>query len=149
MLSVSQREHLRKLVKNFVVKNRKLKKSEIVNHFIKTGYARQTVYNTLNKLASGQPINDNKRTGRPISWAYSRNEQLKRLVNNRKGVSQRRLARKFSCAQSNISRQLAKMDINYYKREKRQNITKNKKLNRKRTVENSLIYCMKKNLKLL
>ena len=118
MLSVSQREHLRKIVKNFVVKNPKLKKSEIVNHFIKTGYARQTVYNTLNKLASGQPINDNKRTGRPSSWAYSRKEHLQRLVNNRKGVSQRRLARKLLCSQSNISRQLTKMDINYYKREK-------------------------------
>ena len=52
MLSVSEIEHPRKLIKNFVVKyprNSKLflnlvKKYDIVNHFLNTGFVQQTVY---------------------------------------------------------------------------------------------------------
>ena len=56
MLSVSKRESLRKLVEY-----------DLVNYFVGTGYARQTIFNTLNKLASGQPINYHKLTDRHIS----------------------------------------------------------------------------------
>ena len=40
------------------------------------------------------------------------------MTNNRKGVSQRKLARKFNVNQATICRQLAKMNIKYRKREK-------------------------------
>ncbi len=43
---------------------------------------------------------------------------MKRLVNNRVGVSQRKLARKFSVNQTTISRQLKKMSIQHRKCEK-------------------------------
>ena len=39
-LNVSRRENLRESVKNFIVNNPKMKKPEIVNHFLKKGYAR-------------------------------------------------------------------------------------------------------------
>ena len=42
----------------------------------------------------GGTINDKKKTVRPTSWTPARKNQLKRLANNRKGVSQSRLARK-------------------------------------------------------
>ena len=32
-----------------------MKNSDIVNHFVITGYVRPTVYNTINKIASANP----------------------------------------------------------------------------------------------
>lgn len=117
-LTVAERELLRNLVKNFIVKNPNDNKSKIVNHFVQTGFARRTIYNTLDKLSTTSSINDNKRTGRPSSWTADKKNKLKRLTNNRKGVSQRKLARKFNVCQTNISAQLARMKIECRKREK-------------------------------
>ena len=50
----------------------------------------------------GTTINDKKKTGRPASWTPARKNQLKRLANNRKGVSQRRLGRKLGISQVTI-----------------------------------------------
>jgi transposase len=102
-----------------------MKKSEIVNHFQKKGYPQRTIYNTINRLHNGEPIKDKKQTGRPTSWTSTRNNQLKRLINNRKGVSQRRLSRKFGVSQMTICRQLSKMSISCFKREKTPKYTEN------------------------
>ena len=45
-----------------------MKKTQIVKHFLKEGIARRTIYTTIERLESGKPINDKKRTGRPTSW---------------------------------------------------------------------------------
>ena len=66
------------------------------------------------------------KTGRPTSWTAARKRKLKRLVNNRKGVSQRELGKKFGLDQSVISRKIAEMGISNYKREKHQNIPRNR-----------------------
>jgi hypothetical protein len=114
-LNVAERQALRKRVKNLIPQ---MKKSEIVRHFSKEGIARQTVYNTIKRLETSQPIEDKKRSGRPTSWVPAKKTKLKRLANNRTGVSQRRLGRKFGVHQTTIGRQLAKMSISYRKREK-------------------------------
>ena len=62
----------------------------MVDHFVKEGISRQTVYNNLNRRKNGQPILEDKSPGRPSSWTSSMKAKLKRLVNNRKGVSQRK-----------------------------------------------------------
>ena len=69
-----------------------MKKSELVNHFKKEGYPRKIIYDTINRMQLGWTFNEKKKTGRPISWTPARKNQLKTLINNRKGVSQRRLA---------------------------------------------------------
>ena len=66
----------------------------------------------------GGTINDKNKTGRPTSWTPARKNQLKRLANNRKGVSQRRLGRKLGISHVTICRLLSKMNISCYKREK-------------------------------
>ena len=71
-----------------------MEKPKIVNHFQKEGYPRRTVYNTINRMRFGGTINDKKKTGRPTSWTPARKNHMKRLANNRKGVSQRHLDRK-------------------------------------------------------
>jgi transposase len=114
-LSVQEREDLRKRIQKMIPHT---KKADIVNHFAKEGIARRTIYNTFNKLESSQPLKDKKKTGRPSSWTAYRTRKLKRLVNNKTGISQRQLARKFSVHHSTINRRLSKMKISYRKREK-------------------------------
>jgi hypothetical protein len=114
-LSVAERETLRKRVKFMLPQ---MKKSEIAKHFAKEGIAQRTVYHAIDKLQTAQPIKEKKRTGRPTTWTPAKKANLKRLVNNRTGVSQRRLGRKFAVNQSTVSRQLTKMSIPYRKREK-------------------------------
>ena len=55
------------------------------------GYPRRTIYDTINRMQLGGKINDKKKTNRPTSWTPARKNQMKRLGNNCKGVSQRRL----------------------------------------------------------
>ena len=69
----------------------------------------------------GGTINDKKKTGHPITRTPARKNQLKRLTNNRKGVSQRRLGRKLGVSGMTICRQISKMNISFYKCEKQQN----------------------------
>ena len=114
-LSVTERETFRKAVKNMISQ---MKKSYLVAHFTKQGIARRRIYNTINRIQNGEPIKDNKTTGRPTTWTTATKKKLKRLTNNRTGVSQRRLARKFAVHQRTVGRQLKKMGISYRKREK-------------------------------
>ena len=115
MLSVKQREFFRKRVEILIPQ---MEKSKIVAHFQAEGIPRRTIYATINRLQAGQPIKDKKRTGKPSSWSAFKANKLKRLVNNRTGISQRSLGGQFAVNQSTISRQLARMSINYRKREK-------------------------------
>ena len=106
ILNKTERESLRKRVEIVIPQ---MKKSEILNHFKKEGYPRRTIYNTINRLHNGESIKDKKQTGCPTSWTSTRKNQLKRLANNRKGVSQRRLGRKFKVSHMTFCRQLSKI----------------------------------------
>ena len=86
--TVAKREALRERVKNLIPQ---MNKSEIVNHFVKERIARSTVNDAINRMENDQAIKDNKRTGRPTSWTTQKKNRLKRLVNNRTGVSQRHI----------------------------------------------------------
>ena len=111
----SKREEFRKSLKILIPQ---MEKSEIVNHFQKEGYPRRTIYDTINRMQFGGTINDKKKTDRPTSWTPARKNQLERLINNRKGVSQRRLGHKLGVSRMTMCRQLSKMNISCYKREK-------------------------------
>ncbi|XP_065657991.1 probable ATP-dependent RNA helicase ddx52 [Hydra vulgaris] len=63
-------------------------------------------------------FSDRKHPGRPTSWTREKKAELTRLVNNRKGVSQRKIGIKFGVNQAAIGRQLKKMNIKYRKCEK-------------------------------
>ena len=87
-LKKQEREFFRKLLENFIVKNPHFKKYQVVDHFVREGIAWQTVYNDLNRCKNGQSILEDTRPGRPSSWTSSMKVKLKRLLNNRKRVSQ-------------------------------------------------------------
>ena len=112
-LSVTEREFFRErcMIPQF-------KKNEIVSQFVKEGIARSTVYKTINRLETDPSITNNKKTGRPLKLTTANRLNLKRLTNNRFGVSQRKLGNKFSVNQSTISRNLSKLGIKYRKRQK-------------------------------
>ena len=93
--TVQEREAFRKAIQKFTVKNPSKKKSEIVAHFVLQGVARSTVYNILKKMEISQRITDAKRSGPPSTWTSTKLKKLKRLANNRKGTSLRKLGRFF------------------------------------------------------
>ena len=64
-INLKEREAFRKRVKKLLPQ---MKKTQIVKHFLKEGIARRTIYATIERLDSGKPINEKKRTGRPTSW---------------------------------------------------------------------------------
>ena len=118
MLNGQERAALQNSVKNYFVKNPKTTKAEAANHFVKEGICRKTAYNYINRHLTGQCLKVAKNSGRPSSWTREKKVKLRRLTNNRKGDSQRKLARKFNVDQKTICTQLAKMNIKYRKREK-------------------------------
>ncbi|XP_065654663.1 uncharacterized protein LOC136081287 [Hydra vulgaris] len=81
-------------------------------------FARSTIYDSLKRLETVQSFSDRKHPGRPTAWTREKKAELKRLVNNRKGVSQRKIGIKFGVNQLIIGRQLKKMNIKYRKGEK-------------------------------
>ena len=95
-LKKQEREFFRKVLENFIVKNPQFKQCQEVDHFVREGIARRTVYNALIRRKNGQSILEVTRSGRPSSWTSSMKLKLKRLVNHRKGVSQRKLGYKFN-----------------------------------------------------
>ena len=92
-LKKQEREFFRKVLENFIVKNPHFRQCQVVDHFVREGIAWQTVYNDLNSCKNGQSILCDTHLGPPSSWTSSMNEKLKRVVNNRKGVSQPTLKR--------------------------------------------------------
>ena len=65
-------------------------------------------------------------TGRLSKFIARMRTQLKKAVNNKSSVSQRRLGKKIKVHHNTICRKLAKMDIHCYKREKAPKNTKEK-----------------------
>jgi len=117
-LTIEARIALRKNVKNFIVKNKDAKKSEIIKHFQKEGFIRQTINNTVNRLVKEEALLDKKRTGRQSTWTPQRTAKLKRLTNNKSGISQRKLGNVFHVHQTTVSRKLKNIKIKYRKRGK-------------------------------
>ena len=51
----------------------------VVDHFVREGIARRTVYNALNRRKNGQSILEATRSGRPSSRTSSMKVKVKRL----------------------------------------------------------------------
>ena len=104
-LNAAERESFQKRLEVFFVKNSNIKNSETLNRFEKEGIARNTTYDNLKGLKTGQSFSDKKHSGYSTFRTREKKAKLKRLVNNRKGVSRRKLDLKFGVNQSTIGRQ--------------------------------------------
>jgi hypothetical protein len=71
-LKTLEREFFRKVLENFIVKNPQFKQCQVVDHFVREGIARRTVYNALNRRKNDQSILSYTHFGPPSSWTSSK-----------------------------------------------------------------------------
>src|SRR5438445_351218 len=112
---------LRRRVCNLVGR---MKKSDIVNHFAKENVSLSTIYSIIKRCESGVQVEDKHKEGRPCTMSSKMQKKLKNFTKNRVGISQRKLASKFSVSRSCIRRNLEKAGLKYYKRQKAPKYTK-------------------------
>ena len=79
-----------------------------VFHFVKVGIPRSTIYRILTKYTEHGQTSFLPKSGRPNKISEKQLKTLVKLVDNKTGVSQRQLSRRFGVAQSTISRNLKK-----------------------------------------
>ncbi|CAF2108275.1 unnamed protein product, partial [Rotaria magnacalcarata] len=101
-----EREALSQRVCNFYCDASNKSVKTTVNYFVKQNISRRTVYYILNKFLKYGIVNDRPRSCRPVKLSDKVLNNVVKSVNNRTGVSQRKIARRFNVHQSTISRNL-------------------------------------------
>lgn len=104
----SEREQLAKRVVTHHINVSNYCKKSTVFYFVKAGVPRSTIYRILAKYAKHGQTSFLSKSGRPTKISNKQLKSLVKLVDNKTGVSQRQLGRRFSVAQSTISRNLKK-----------------------------------------
>lgn len=94
----------------------RMSKIDIVKHFQHENIPRSTIYSIIKRFENGLPVEDKPRKGRPCKLNKQQQRKLKDCTQDRVGVSQRKLARKFDVSRSCIRRNLKKMGLKYHKR---------------------------------
>ena len=94
-------------------------KNFTIDHFISEGEKRTTIYDRINRFESGKNSKHQSGGGRSAKiFNKQTKKKLKRLFNNKYGVSQRKLAGYFKCTQSYVNRVIKSMGIKKYKKQK-------------------------------
>ena len=102
----AEREALSQRICNFYHDSSNKSVKTTVNYFIKQGIPRRTIYYVLNKYLKYGTARDQPRCGRALKMTGRMLKDMVKSVNNRSGVSQRKLARRFYVHQSTVSRNL-------------------------------------------
>jgi hypothetical protein len=97
-------ENLAKSIVTFHINNSNYVVKTTVSHFSKQNIQRQTIYNILKKYKEHGTTKFLPKSGRPSKISDKQVKALVKSVNNKTGISQRRLGRRFSVDQSTISR---------------------------------------------
>ena len=93
-------------------------KVEIVKHFQMKGIAGSTIYFIIKRCENGLPFEENARTARLSKLNKESQGKLKKMVKNQIGIHQRQLTKEFSVSCGCIKRNMKKMELNYYKRQR-------------------------------
>ncbi|CAF1216156.1 unnamed protein product [Rotaria sp. Silwood1] len=101
-----KREKLAQRICNFYVDSSNKSCKTTVNYFIKQGVPRRTIYNILQRYLKHGRTKFLPKTGRPLKLSNKEIKQLVKSANNRCGISQRKLAKRYDVNQSTISRNL-------------------------------------------
>lgn len=101
-----EREALAKFVVTFYENENNISKKSTISHFMKAGIPRSTLYRILKKHADHGTTTFLPKSGRPAKISTQQIKKLVKKVNNKTGVSQRKLARQYGVSQSTISRVL-------------------------------------------
>ncbi|CAF4685028.1 unnamed protein product, partial [Rotaria socialis] len=77
-----------------------------LHYFVKQNIPRRTIYYILNKYLRYGIARDQPRSGRPLKLSNKKLNDIVKSVNNRSGISQRKIGRRFHVHHSTISRNL-------------------------------------------
>jgi transposase len=86
----------------------------MISHFVKAGIPHSTLYRILTKYAEHGKTTFFLKSGRPTKISTQQVKTLVKTVNNKTGISQRKLARRFAVSQSTISRVLKRKSVPKY-----------------------------------
>lgn len=104
----NEREQLAKRVVTHHINMSNYYKKSTVFHFVKAGIPRSTIYRILTKYDEHGQTSFLPKSGRSTETSDKLLKSLVKLVDNKTGISQRKLGQRFSVAQSTISRNLKK-----------------------------------------
>ena len=101
-----EREALEQCICNFYYDSAKKSVKTMVNYFKKKNVPQSTIYYVLKKYLQYRTTKDLSRSGRPLKLSKKNLNNIVKPVNNRRGLSQRKIARRFKVHYSTISRNL-------------------------------------------
>ena len=93
-------------------------KVEIVKHFQMKGIPRSTIYSIVKRYENGLSFEEKARTYRPSKLNEESQDKLKKMLEDQVEISQRQLAKEFSVSRCCIMRNMKKMGLKYYKRQR-------------------------------
>ncbi len=115
---MTKQSELRKRMYCYMEKHKDKSKKFIVDHFISEGVSKSTIYSILKRKESGTDFNRRVGSGRTAKIFNKKGlAKLKRLVDHKDGIFQKKLAKTFECSQQYISKTLKnKLKINRRKK---------------------------------
>ena len=114
----SEREYLAKRIVQHYANIAKHEKKITINHFLQEQIPRSTIYRIIKKYEEFGTTDEKPRAGHPKKLSTQQLTRLKRLTDQKTGISLRQIAPKFNVNISTISRQLKAMGITYRKRKR-------------------------------
>ena len=121
----SEREYLAKRIVQHYVNTSDRQKKITVNHFLQERIQGPTIYRIIKKFEESGVIGNKLRRGRLDKLSKQQFIRLKRLTDQKTGISLRKIAPKFDVDISTISRHLKAMGITYRKKNGRLNTLTN------------------------
>ena len=101
-----EREALEQRICNFYYDSAKKSVKTTVNYFKKQNVPQSTIYYVLKKYLQYETTKDLSRSSRPLKLSKKNLNNIVKSLNNRCGLSQRKIARRFKMHYSTISRNL-------------------------------------------
>ncbi|CAF2036103.1 unnamed protein product [Rotaria magnacalcarata] len=101
-----ERQALSQRICNFYCDSSNKSVKTTVHYFVKQNIPRRTIYYILNKYLRYGIARDQSRSGRPLKLSNKKLNDIVKSVNNRSGISQRKIGRRFHVHHSTISRNL-------------------------------------------
>ena len=101
-MTLEEREALSRHICNFYYDSAKKSVKTTVNYFKKQDVPQSTIYYVLNKYFQYGTTKDPSRSARPLKLSKNLNNIVK-SINNRCGLSQRKISRRFKVHYSTIS----------------------------------------------
>ena len=96
---------LKSRVYNFYKKKHEDGKHVIWNHFKMEGYSKATIYRYMNSYDQNKPLGRKAGSGRrPTLNTQNNRIKLRKMFNNRRGVSLSKASRRLGCSKSTIGR---------------------------------------------